>query len=168
MLICSLNWTSSDTTGHGTGLGTGLSLARGSSDCFDFAAASLFDGMSDFVEGWRDNDIWCHNLANCPPRGVLWYFHTYVGSGNFTGFKILNFNIFWSFQKNEYLLGIKISWIFFGGHHNIGLYLGVISMHFRVFFKVKVQNGEYFFSCYIKFLIFWGCLKFLIFFGGER
>ena len=31
-----------------------------------------------------------------------------------------------------------------GGHHNIGLYLGVISMHFRVFFKVKVQNGEYF------------------------
>ena len=33
------------------------------------------------------------------------------------------------------------------GHHNIGLYLGVISMHFRVFFKVKVQNGEYFFSC---------------------
>ena len=34
-----------------------------------------------------------------------------------------------------------------GGHHNIGLYLGVIFMHFRVFFKVKVQNREYFFSC---------------------
>ena len=31
-----------------------------------------------------------------------------------------------------------------GGHHNIGLYLGAISMHFRVFFKVNVQNGEYF------------------------
>ena len=31
-----------------------------------------------------------------------------------------------------------------GGHHNIGLYLGVISMLFRGFFKVKVQNGEYF------------------------
>ena len=29
----------------------------------------------------------------------------------------------------------------FGGQHKIGLYLGVISMHFRVFFKVKVQNG---------------------------
>ena len=27
------------------------------------------------------------------------------------------------------------------GHHNIGLYLGAISMHFRVFFKVNVQNG---------------------------
>ena len=29
--------------------------------------------------------------------------------------------------------GMKILWIFFGGHHNIGLYLEVISVHFRVF-----------------------------------
>ena len=33
----------------------------------------------------------------------------------------------------------------FGGHHKIRLYLGVISMHFGVFFKVKVQNGGIFF-----------------------
>ena len=45
-----MNWTSSDTTGQDTGLGTGLSLARGSDDCFDFAAAFLFDGMSDFAK----------------------------------------------------------------------------------------------------------------------
>ena len=51
LLICSLNWAPSDTTGHGTGHGTGQSLARGSGDCFDFAAASLFDGMTDFVKG---------------------------------------------------------------------------------------------------------------------
>ena len=51
LLICSLNWTSSDTTGHDTGLGTGLSLASGSGDCFDFAAAVHFDGMIDFVKG---------------------------------------------------------------------------------------------------------------------
>ena len=112
---------------------------------FWFCRSFSFDGMTDFVKGWRDNDIWCHNLANCPPREVLWYFHTYVGSGHFLGFKILNFTFFGGFQKNEYLLGIKILWILFGGHHNIGLYLGVIFMHFRVFFKVKVQNGEYFF-----------------------
>ena len=66
-------------------------------------------------------------------------------------------------------------WIFFGGHYKIGLYLGVIPMHFRVFFKVKVQNGGYFFGL-LKFQIFFlGCLKFLIylfffffffFFGG--
>ena len=47
-------------------------------------------------------------------------------------------NIFW---------GMKILWIFFRGHHKIGLYLGVISMYFRVFFKVKVQNGGYFLGC---------------------
>ena len=52
----------------------------------------------------------------------------------------------------------------FLGHHKIGLYLGVISMHFRVFSKVKVQNRGYFLGL-LKFQIFfWGCLKFLIFF----
>ena len=51
LLICSLNWMSTDTTGHGTGLGIGLSLARRSGDCFDFAPAFLFDGMTDFVKG---------------------------------------------------------------------------------------------------------------------
>ena len=33
-------------------------------------------------------------------------------------------NIFW---------GMKILWIYFGDHHKIELYLGVIFMHFRVF-----------------------------------
>ena len=47
-------------------------------------------------------------------------------------FKILNFNIFGGFQKKK-ILGMKILWIFFGGHHKIGLHLGVISMHFSVF-----------------------------------
>ena len=51
LLICSLNWTSSDTTGHDPGLGTGLSLARGTGDCFKFAAAFLFDGMTDLEKG---------------------------------------------------------------------------------------------------------------------
>ena len=66
LLICSLNWTSSDTTGHDTGLGTELSLACGSGDCFDFASAFLFDGMTDFVKEWRDNDIWCNNFTVAP------------------------------------------------------------------------------------------------------
>ena len=51
LLICSLNWTSSSTTGHDTGLGTGLCLAHGSGDWFDFAAAFIHDGMTDFVKG---------------------------------------------------------------------------------------------------------------------
>ena len=44
-----------------------------------------------------------------------------------------NFNNFWCFQKNEYLFGYEILWIFFGGHPKIGLILGVISMYFMVF-----------------------------------
>ena len=45
--------------------------------------------------------------------------------------------------------------------------LRVISMHFRVFFKVKVQNWDIFWVAKIS-NIFLGCLKFLIFFLGER
>ena len=69
LLICSLNWTSSDTTGHDTGPGTGMSLARGSGYCFDFLAAFLFDGMTDFV---KVEEIMI--LANCRSRGVTLIF----------------------------------------------------------------------------------------------
>ena len=58
---------------------------------------------------------------------------------------------------------MKILWIFLGGHHKIRLYLGVISMHFWVFFKVKVQNGGILGGC-LNFKYFWGFLKFLFFF----
>ena len=40
-------------------------------------------------------------------------------------------------------------------------------MQFRVFFKVKEQNWDIFGVAKIP-NIFLGCLKFLIFFGGER
>ena len=53
--------------------------------------------------------------------------------GSFFWFKILNFKIFVGFQKNEYFLGYEDFVDSFWGHHKIGLYLGVISMHFRVF-----------------------------------
>ena len=61
--------------------------------------------------------------------GVLCYFHTYVGSGHFLGLKILNFNIFFGHQKNEYSCGYEDFVVIFGGSPKIGLYLGVISMH---------------------------------------
>ena len=62
-------------------------------------------------------------------------FYTYIGSGNFLGSKILNFNIFgvFFFQKNEYFLGYEVFVDIFLGSHKTELYLGVISMHFRVF-----------------------------------
>ena len=52
------------------------------------------------------------------------------------------------------------------GHHKIGLYLVVISMHFRVFLKVKVQNQGYFF-CLPKFKYFLRVLGIPDIFGGE-
>ena len=55
--------------------------------------------------------------------------------------------------------------IFLGSSQNWAS-LRVISMHFRVFFKVKVQILDFFWVAKIS-NIFLGCLKFLIFFGGE-
>ena len=49
------------------------------------------------------------------------------------GFKIFNFNIFGGFQKNEEFFGHEDYVDIFGGHHKIGIFLGVFSMHFRVF-----------------------------------
>ena len=53
--------------------------------------------------------------------GVLWYFHAYVGSVHFFGFKILNFNIFGGFLKNKYFLGYEDFVDIFWGHPKIGL-----------------------------------------------
>ena len=55
----------------------------------------------------------------CPPPP---YFHAYVGSGYFWGFKILNFNIFGGFQNTEYFWGYEDFVDIFWGHHKIGVY----------------------------------------------
>ena len=104
--------------------------------------------------------------------------------GHFFGLKILNFNIFGGFQKNKYILGYedflgvitKLDYIYF--------FLCILGS----FLKVIVQNGDIFWglmwmmplhlhvnqkSDYDDMMvakisnIFLGCLKFLIFFGGE-
>ena len=58
---------------------------------------------------------------------------------------------------NVFFGGMKILWIFFGGHHKICLYLGVTSMHFRV-----VPSGQV-----TEWGIFFWLLKFQIFFRGA-
>ena len=55
----------------------------------------------------------------------------------------------------------------FWGHHKIELYLGIFSMHFRVFLRPRYRMGDIFGVSKIS-NIFWWCLKFLIFFEGER
>ena len=80
--------------------------------------------------------------------------------GPFLGFKILNFNFFFFFfffwggggVRNIIIFrGMKILWIY---HYKTGLVLGVISIHFRVFFlrsmcRMRIlfgvaQNYKYF------------------------
>ena len=60
----------------------------------------------------------------------------------FLGFKILYFNIFWCFQKNEYFWGHDESVDFYGVHHKSGHFLGVISINFGAFSQCTVL--EYF------------------------
>ena len=47
-------------------------------------------------------------------QGGTLIFSYILSTGHFLGFKILNFNIFWGFQKNEYFSGYEDFWIFFG------------------------------------------------------
>ena len=57
-------------------------------------------------------------------------------------------NIFW---------GMKILWIFFWGHHKIGLVFGSFLCILESFLRSKVQNLD----------IVFGLLKFQIFFWGA-
>ena len=82
------------------------------------------------------------------------------------GFKILKFNIFGGFSGKIIFLGYEDFVDIFLGHHKIGLYLGVISMHFRVFSLGQgTELGILFWVPKISNILF-GCLEFLIFLGG--
>ena len=100
-------------------------------------------GISDL----RRSEI-LHLRSICPPRDI--------GSGYFMGVQNFEFQYF-SFRKLNIFWGMKILWIFFGGHHIIRLYLEVISMHFRV---LSEGQGTY-------WRIFLGLLKFQIFNWGA-
>ena len=71
------------------------------------------------------------------------------------------------FRKLDIFWGMKILWIILGGHHKIGLYLKVISVHFRVFSEGQGTEWKIFWVAKIS-NIYLGCLKFLIFFLDER
>ena len=87
--------------------------------------------------------------------------------GSFLGFKILNFNTFSGFQKNNYFLGYEdFVDIFLGSSQN----LTVLRGHFYTFQGLFLAQGTewgIFFGVAKISNIFWGCLKFLIFFGVK-
>ena len=86
------------------------------------------------------------------PGTLILYFHTYVGSGYIFWLKILNFNIFWVFQKTEYFWGYED-------------FCGVITklndtMHFRVFSEGQGTGWRIFFGL-LKFKYLFGVLEIL-------
>ena len=78
--------------------------------------------------------------------------------GPFFGVQNFEFQYFFLvFRKMNIFGGMKILWIFFGGHKKIGLYLGVISMQFMVFtLKSRYRMEDIL-----------GLLKFQIYFWGA-
>ena len=80
--------------------------------------------------------------------GVLWYFHAYVGSDYFFGFKILSFNIFLGFQKNKYFFGYEdFVDIFLGSSQNWTIFRGHFYAFYGLFLRSRYRMGD----------IFWGC-----------
>ena len=143
---------------------------------------TLFNVFKENYEVWSMNyDLWmtCHYLSVTHTHthththtrfrklwsvksqgGVLWYFHAYVGSVHFFGVQYSEFQYFFWFSEKWIIFGgMKILWLFFGAHHKIGLVwgsflciLGSFLKNWDIFWIAKISN------------IFWGCLKFLIFF----
>ena len=68
---------------------------------------------------------------------IRWLGTFFLGGGQNFGFQY----IFGVFRKINIFWGLMILWIFFGGHHKIGLYLGAFLCILGSFLKVKVQNG---------------------------
>ena len=63
---------------------------------------------------------------------------------------------------------MKVLLTFLGGHHKIGLYLGVIDFYvFYGLFLRSLYRMGIFLGVAKMSNIFGGCLKFLIFFRGE-
>ena len=74
--------------------------------------------------------LWVQLLLEVGPRGGTLIFSYMRRLGPFFGVKILNFNIFWGFQKNKYFLGCEdFVVIFLGSSQNWTIFWG----HFYAF-----------------------------------
>ena len=81
------------------------------------------------------------------PRGGTLIFSHIRRLRHFWGVRNSEFQYFMSFQKNEYFLRYEDFVDIFWGSSQNWASLRVISMHFRVFFKVNVQNWDIFLGC---------------------
>ena len=87
-----------------------------------------------------------HKKYNLTPPPSDIFAHPWLGP--FFGVQNSEFQYFFRFSEKLIFFGtMKILWIFFGGHHKIGLVLGLFLCNLRSFFKVKVQNWDIFLGC---------------------
>ena len=93
---------------------------------------------------WKANSFLPQNGEGAKPWGVLWYFHTYAGSGHFLGFEILNFNIFLGFQRKKNT-GMKLLWIFWGSSQNWSLcrvyFYAFLGLFLRSLYRMGIFRG---------------------------
>ena len=101
------------------------------------------------------------------------------GGGTLIFSHIRRFGLFFWVQNSEfqYFWGFSEKMNIFGGYEDFAdIFLGssqnwaslrVISMQFRIFFRSRYRIEIIFWVAKIS-NIFWGCLKFLIFFWGEQ
>ena len=98
-----------------------------------------------------------HSLIPTPGPGVcvcVWggtLIFSYIRRlGLFSGFKILNFNIFGGFQRNEFLLGYEDFVDILSSQNWISIW-GSFLCILGSFLEFNIQNGDFFF-----FFFFWG------------
>ena len=80
------------------------------------------------------DNCWHYNIYlqdKCPGGGGALIFLYICRLGLFFRVQNFEFQYFGGFQTNYYFWGYEDFVDIFGGHQKIGLYLGVISIHFR-------------------------------------
>ena len=109
-----------------------------------------------------------HVISGKYPRGGTLIFSHIRRLGPFFGVQNSEFQYFLGFsEKLIFFGGMKILWMIFWGASQNWASLRVIFMQFRVFFlRSRCRIGIFLGVAKIS-NIFWGCLKFLIFFLGE-
>ena len=80
------------------------------------------------------NNLWGKRILQDPRSGTL-IFSNIRRLGHFFGVQNFEFQYFLGLSEKCIFLGYEDFVDIFGGHHKIGLYLGVICMHVRVFSK---------------------------------
>ena len=110
---------------YGGGFGLGVFSFVGA--CYSMT--SLSNSSCRFMSlGIRARTCSVGSLLRIGPQGGTLIFSCIHRLESFFGVQNFEFQYFWGFsEKNKCFFGMKIMWIFFWGHHKIGLYLWVIS-----------------------------------------